>query len=224
MTETELADLILAFMTHEGCSISEHQARLCAQHILLMHLWNRRVNLTRITDIKEILIKHLLDSLLPTRWLPGQGHALDIGTGAGFPGIPIKITYPGLAMVLLEAQRKKISFLKTVLSKLQLKSLCAVHGRWQDLTAADVAMQRYDLVTMRALRLNPAELKQLAQCALKPNGVLAWWTSEGDDDSSIKAYNAALLGTEIEFEGCFTYNLPSLLKPRRICIWKRSFG
>jgi 16S rRNA (guanine527-N7)-methyltransferase len=224
MTETELADLILAFMTHEGCSISEHQARLCAQHILLMHLWNRRVNLTRITDIKEILIKHLLDSLLPTRWLPRQGHALDIGTGAGFPGIPIKITYPGLAMVLLEAQRKKISFLKTVLSKLQLKSLCAVHGRWQDLTAADVAMQRYDLVTMRALRLNPAELKQLAQCALKPNGVLAWWTSEGDDDSSIKAYNAALLGTEIEFEGCFTYNLPSLLKPRRICIWKRSFG
>ena len=223
MTETELTDLIISFMAQQGCPLAASEAGLCAKHILLMQQWNRRVNLTRITDLQEILIKHLLDSLAPTRWLPGRGHALDIGTGAGFPGIPIKITRPGLSMVLLEAQQKKFSFLKVVLSNLHLEHISAVHGRWQDPIAAEEAVAPFDLVTMRALRLNPAEFAQLTRL-LKARGALAWWTGAGEDDSIIKAYNSALLGTAIEYEGCFAYDLPSLLKPRHICIWRRSSG
>jgi 16S rRNA (guanine527-N7)-methyltransferase len=223
MKQKELSDRIFAFLNGEGISFSEYQAQLCSQHILLMQEWNRRLNLTRITDTKEILVKHLLDSLLPTRWLPNQGNSLDVGTGAGFPGIPIKIAHPELNVVLLEAQRKKISFLKVVLARLQLNSIRAIQGRWEDLvkSATSGTTQKHDLVTMRALRLSPGQFAVFAEGTLSREGTLAWWAGPGEDDNSIQAYNSAVDGLGIEFEGCISYHLPSVSRPRKICLWKR---
>lgn len=223
MKQKQLAESIFIFLNGEGISFSEYQAQLCAQHIALMQEWNTRLNLTRITDIKEILVKHLLDSLLPTRWLANQGDSLDLGTGAGFPGIPIKIAHPELNMVLLESQRKKHSFLKVVLARLQLKSICAVQGRWEDFIKLGTSgtTQKHDLVTMRALRLSPDQFATCAKGTLRRGGTLAWWAGPGEDDKSILKYNCAVEGLGIEFAGCIPYHLPSVTRQRKICLWIR---
>lgn len=188
-----------------------------------MQSWNRRVNLTRITDLDEILIKHLLDSLLPSFWLPQSGQALDIGTGAGFPGVPIKIAHPELCMTLLESKRKKVSFLKVLLTRLQMQDIRAIQGKWQDLIEGGgfLVPITFDLITLRALRLTPDELERLAGSILNPGGTIAWWTGPELDLSAIDEYTEQVKKVGVSFEGCFPYNLPSLSKARSICVWKK---
>jgi 16S rRNA (guanine527-N7)-methyltransferase len=171
----EFTDLILKFTVKEGIALTQEQAQLLSQHVQMMLEWNSRLNLTRIRNLEEIIVKHLLDSILPAKFLPTSGDALDVGTGAGFPGIPLKIVCPGLQMVLLDSSRKKVSFLSVVAAALGLKGIQAVHGRWQDLTKAQEQVNKFDLITMRALRLEPAHITGLASLALAPGGVLAWW-------------------------------------------------
>jgi len=162
-----------------------------------------------------------LDSLVPMRWLPAHGNSLDVGTGAGFPGIPIKIAHPELNMVLLEAHRKKVSFLKVALARLQLKGICAIQARWENFVTSRASgiTQTHDLVTIRALRLSPDQFAVFAELTLSREGTLAWWAGPGVDENSIQPYNSAVNGLGIEFEGCISYRLPSASRPRKICLW-----
>lgn len=218
-----LTGSISAFMQEEDFFLTDSQAQLCAQHVLLMQSWNRSVNLTRITDLREILIKHLLDSLIPSLWLPHLGKALDIGTGAGFPGVPIKIAHPELCMTLLESKRKKVSFLKVLLTRLQMRDIRAIQGRWEDLIETETVATpvNFDLIILRALRLNPYQLAGLAGSILNLGGTIAWWTGPNLDKSTISNYNSQLKKVGIRLEGCFPYNLPSISKTRNICVWKK---
>src|SRR2546421_13094213 len=96
--------------------------------------WNARFNLTAITDPEEVLTKHFLDSLsLLTVYDRPSARLLDIGAGAGFPGLPLKIVRPQWQVVLLEATGKKVAFLQHVIERLQLKDVEAVHGRAEEL-------------------------------------------------------------------------------------------
>ncbi|MEN6437714.1 MAG: 16S rRNA (guanine(527)-N(7))-methyltransferase RsmG, partial [Syntrophobacter sp.] len=153
--------LIMDYAGRVGLHLSREQADLCRMHIELMLEWNHRLNLTRITIQEETIVKHLLDSLLPATALPASGNALDVGTGAGFPGIPLKILHPGLEFTLLDASRKKVSFLAVVVAKLGLKGIHPVHGRWEDFAQAPGNRMRFSLITMRAVRLEPRHLSIL---------------------------------------------------------------
>ena len=155
MVNEDFLRTLLALMEEYGIPFSEEQAGICYEHISLMLDWNRRCNLTRITDSREIIEKHLLDSLIPARWLPRAGPAMDIGTGPGFPGIPLKVLHPELEMLLLESNRKKTSFLKVVLSRLSLLNVRVLESRWEELVHADHPLLETPLmlVTMRAVRL-----------------------------------------------------------------------
>lgn len=221
--QTQIVDGVLGLTKPAGIALSDQQARLLAQHAVMMLRWNERSNLTRITSINEVLSRHLLDSLIPARWLPNQGHALDVGTGAGFPGVPLKVLYPALTMVLLEAQRKKVSFLKVLLANLRLEGIRCRQGRWQDLVCSDAAewAQQFDLITLRALRLQPAELANLAGRLVKFGGMVAWWIGSSETETSLQSYNSAMTGAGLAIEGCFRYDLPLGGGARRISIWKR---
>ena len=151
--DAEFTDLILKSTRKAGISLTERQADLFSLHIQLLLQWNTRLNLTRITGREEIIVKHLLDSILPARFLPSSGCALDVGTGAGFPGIPLKIVYPDLQMVLLDSSRKKVNFLTAVAATLGLKGIRVLHGRWQDFSKVEEHANRFELITMRALKL-----------------------------------------------------------------------
>lgn len=216
--ENDFTALLLREATAAGVSLTEHQARLLLRHVDLMLQWNRRVNLTRITRPGEIIVKHLLDSLEPARVLPRAGAALDVGTGAGFPGVPLKIAHPDLDMVLLDASLKKVSFLKALLAELGLKNIRAAHGRWEEFAAA--SKNGFRLITMRAVRLLPEHLLLLASQALEPGGVFAWWAGPGSGQSAGELSGCRFPG--LAPRGQYSYALPGLSAPRSVWTWEKT--
>ena len=223
--DTEFTDLILNLTGRAGVSLTQRQAQLFSLHIQLMLEWNTRLNLTRITAREEIIVKHLLDSLLPAKFLPSSGKALDVGTGAGFPGIPLKIFHPDFQMLLLDSSRKKVSFLANVAAALGLRGIRAAHGRWQDLPGAEENIDKFQLITMRAVRLEPEHITSLASTALAPGGLFAWWggcraEEIGDQSCGREPFEANYRG--IEFLGAFSYPLPGLERQRAVWVWKKT--
>ncbi|MCE5334620.1 MAG: 16S rRNA (guanine(527)-N(7))-methyltransferase RsmG [Desulfobacteraceae bacterium] len=215
----KLTALILKFAGESGIRLSEPEAILCGRHAELMLEWNRRVNLTRITDPEQIVIKHVLDSILPARFLPLDGLAVDIGTGAGFPGLPLKIIRPGLEMTLLDSSRKKISFLAFVAGTLGLRGLRAVHGRWEDIALRAECFERFRLITMRAVRLEEVHLSELAAKTLAPGGAFAWWAGPdpGKEEEALAA--ASLPG--LRFNEPIAYTLPGMDRQRSVWVWTK---
>jgi 16S rRNA (guanine527-N7)-methyltransferase len=224
MDEKGFVQAVLALTEKWEIAFSPEQAGLCFQHITLMLEWNRRTNLTRITDLEEVLIKHLLDSLIPGRRLPKSGLILDIGTGPGFPGVPLKILHPDLELVLLESNRKKVSFLKVLLAKLQLKKATVIQSRLEDFDPLEdtLGSKPYDVAVMRAVHLNKEYLKIIARRILRPGGIFAWWAgpvAACEEESSLRQ-KLDTVGP-IAFDDEFSYSLPSASKPRRLLLWRK---
>ena len=130
----------------------DHQmAGQFSQHARELLKWNQKINLTAITDPVEIALKHFLDSIAPARWIPPSSTLLDIGSGGGFPGIPLKILIPSLAVTLIDGSRKKINFLKHSIRRLKLENIDARQIRAEELTNAADSDSRFDVIISRAL-------------------------------------------------------------------------
>lgn len=129
--------------------------------------WNERVNLTAITAPGEVEIKHFVDSLTCLLAIGPKrgGRLIDVGTGAGFPGLPIKILRPHLTVVLVEATEKKVQFCRHVVDGLQLKGVEVVHGRAEDIGNDPTHRQMYDWVVARAVALLPVLAEYLLPLA-----------------------------------------------------------
>jgi 16S rRNA (guanine527-N7)-methyltransferase len=112
--------------------------------------WNRKINLTAITAPDEIAEKHFIDSLAVVPYLAPDIKILDMGTGAGFPGLPLKIIMPDLKMTLIDASIKKVSFLKHIIRILNLKHIWARHIRAEEFSQEQVANKKFDVVLCRA--------------------------------------------------------------------------
>lgn len=158
--------------------------------------WNSKFNLTRITGEDDAADKHLLDSLAVLR-LPSAGawrRVADVGSGAGFPGIPLKIVRPELEVTLVEATAKKVSFLEAVVAELGLGGVRAYHARGEEFGRKPEFRERFDLVTARAV----ARLNSLAEYCLplaKVGGqFVAYKGPEGADELSEGARACGLLG------------------------------
>jgi 16S rRNA (guanine527-N7)-methyltransferase len=119
-------------------------------HAAELLAWNRKVNLTAITDPREIAIKHFVDSLAPLPLLPPGCRLLDIGSGAGFPGIPLKIVMPALQVTLIDAARKRAHFMRHIIRVLQLKGITALHQRTDDFLRDTQAAHAFDVIVSRA--------------------------------------------------------------------------
>ena len=119
--------------------------------------WNEKINLTAITDEKEFAVKHIIDSI--SLWdeeeFSSVKKVIDVGTGAGFPGIPLKIFKPEIEIVLLDSLSKRVEFLKKVVAELNLQNVICVHGRAEDFAKQKNFREQFDLATTRAVaRLN----------------------------------------------------------------------
>ncbi len=133
--------------------------------------WNRAYNLTGLRNDKDIVIKHFLDSLLYLR--PAQkgcARAADVGSGAGFPGIPVKIVRPGIEMYLVEPSSKKAAFLRHILRKLRLRGIEVIEKRIEEITLSKEILTPVDVVMSRAL-FDIREFVRKASHILKPGGI-----------------------------------------------------
>ncbi len=131
--------------------------------------WNKSINLTSLTTDRDIAVKHFLDSLTVTPFLHGATRVLDVGTGAGFPGLPLKILSPSIALLLLESSQKKCTFLRHIVRGLKLEGVEIVHGRAEDKKMIERFAGAFDLVLSRALADLPTSL-QLALPYVKAGG------------------------------------------------------
>ena len=134
-----------------GVEIDQMQKDQFVLHALELVKWNQKINLTAITDPLEIAVKHFLDSIAPAPFIPSRASLLDIGSGGGFPGIPLKILKPSLSVTLIDSSRKKISFLKHVIRTLKLESMEALQVRAEDLARDNSFQNKYDVIISRAL-------------------------------------------------------------------------
>ena len=135
--------------------------------------WNKKINLTAESDALFVINKHIYESLQYTLAISPTGSLADIGSGAGFPGIPIKIILPKLEITLIESQRKRANFLKTAIHSIGLSKIQCVHGRAEDFPAF---VGKYDFVTLRHV-LEPHLSLQLGASLLHPGGSLILQTS-----------------------------------------------
>jgi len=137
----------------EGFDLSELQIKQLNEFKNLLVYWNSKMNLTAIDDEEGILYKHFIDSanILKTEWINDNLKILDIGSGAGFPGIVIKILRPEVDIILLDSTAKRVNFLQTVIDKLELKNIKAIHGRAEELAQKREYREKFNIVTSRAV-------------------------------------------------------------------------
>jgi 16S rRNA (guanine527-N7)-methyltransferase len=161
--------------------LSEKQIDLFQVYAQELLAWNRRINLTTITAPAEVAIKHFVDSLAGEGELQTGWRVIDLGSGGGFPGIPLKILRPDLTITLVDAVRKKTSFQKQACRQLGLKDIWAVHARIENLAHAPDHKNRYDAVVTRALT-NLPRLCELSAPLLNATGVIIAYRGRTEAD------------------------------------------
>lgn len=154
-----------------GLQVSSLQLAQFAAHIRELLLWNRRTNLTAITRPSEAAIKHVVDSLAIARWIHPQAGLLDVGSGGGFPGIPLKILMPSLSVTLIDSSRKKNSFQRHVIRKLGLVDIAARQSRIEDLASDPDCQHAFSIIVCRAFT-DLARFVEMATPLLAPSGML----------------------------------------------------
>lgn len=182
---------------------------------------NKVMNLTAITDLNEVMTKHFLDSVLISNVLDMYDFytLVDVGTGAGFPGIPIKILFPHLKVTLIDSLNKRLKFLDDVISELELDGIETVHGRAEDLGNNDLYREKYDLCVSRAVA-NLSTLSEYCIPFIKKDGVFASYKASDSEEEINNSKNAIkILGGSIS-NVCETA-LPGTEVKRNIVIIKK---
>jgi 16S rRNA (guanine527-N7)-methyltransferase len=166
-----------------GVTLNEHHLTAFETCYDELVSWNQRFNLTAITDWKGVLIRHFLDSLsclkaIPQSELTGGARVVDVGTGAGYPGIPLKIVCPGMRLTLLEATHKKVTFLEHLIDRLEMEDVQAIHARSEELAQDPAHREQYDWAVARAVAKMPTLVEYLLPLARVGGAILA---QKGED-------------------------------------------
>lgn len=156
-----------------GVTVERRVSEQFAVHAVEMLAWNRKVNLTAITDPREMALKHFVDALAPLPLLQPGCRLLDIGSGAGFPGIPLKAAMPSLDVTLIDAARKRTHFVRHVIRLLGLKNIAAHHQRSGDLARNTPSIASFDVIVSRAFSSLESFFKEAAPLLAQGGRIIA---------------------------------------------------
>ena len=198
MVFEEFKDILKFESKKMNINFNEEQIENFYKYMNLLLEWNQKINLTAITDEREIIIKHFLDSLTIAKYIDRENSLADIGTGAGFPGIPIKIYKPDIKITLVDSLNKRINFLDEVIKDLKLNDIETVHSRAEDLGRNKNYREMFDVVTSRAVA-NMSVLSEYLLPLVKVGGkCICMKGSEIEEELQNSKYAIKLLGGEIE--------------------------
>ena len=181
-----------------GIILSDEMKRQFSKYYEMLVEWNKVMNLTGITEYEEVYEKHFLDSICIVKAFSEKNiflsdttkKVIDIGTGAGFPGIPLKIVFPDMDITLLDSLNKRINFLNAVIEELGLSGIDTIHGRAEDYAKNQQHREKYDLCVSRAVA-NLSTLSEYCVPFLKGGGYFISYKS-GEVDEELKDAEKAL--------------------------------
>ena len=193
----EFSDLMIDYGKEINIVFTEEQLQKFYQYMNLLIEWNEKINLTAIIEPKEIILKHFIDSLTIMKYIEQDKSVIDIGTGAGFPGIPIKIVRPDLKVTLLDSLNKRINFLNEVIKQLELENINAVHARIEEYAKNKQYREKYEVATSRAVA-NLTTLSEYMLPMVKIKGMaICMKGSEVSEEISKSKNSIKILGGKI---------------------------
>ena len=205
-----------------GIELSENQVTLFGRFLEQLSSWNRRMNLTGISETRAMIIRLLLEPLVALPYLPTYGTLLDVGSGAGIPGVPLKIARQSLEVHLLESRAKKVSFLKYVIRELGLNAITAYHGRAEKPPSQLGLLSCYDVVTARALA-PLGKTVRLCYPYIREGGLLITYKGSRVNDE-IQEYAGSFEELHLLIDNVVPYNLPEIEGQRYLVIVRREIG
>ena len=211
-------NLLQTWLCNFGIELSGPQIRLLGIYLDELLLWDKQINLTGLTSRDKIIKELLLDSLIPSPFLPEKGHLLDVGSGGGFPGIPLKITQKETSFHLIEAKSKKVNFLKQVIRLLGLQGIEVIRGRIEE-DKGVLRPEGYNIITARAL----AHLPQvLTWCApfLIPGGMFVNFQGSRFE-RALKESSYIMKREQLFLYKSISYTLPEKDFPRHVLLFKK---
>ena len=209
-------ELLITGAEQLGIVLTGEQVNSFFIYLTELKKWNQKMNLTAIRDERDMIIKHILDSLSYLRGLDTtqSKRLLDIGSGAGFPALPIKIAHPGISTILVESIKKKASFLRHILRKLKLDEVEVVDKRVE--TLFDIYKAAFDIVTVRALTDIKSAIS-VGSAFLKPGGLII--LSRGPEEFLNKQ---DLIKLPVTLEKRLEFSLPLSDYKRALWVFKKS--
>ena len=201
-----------------GIEVTEKKLKKLDEFYNLLILWNEKINLTTITAIQDVYLKHFYDSLTLFRVcdLTKDINICDVGSGAGFPGIVLKIFFPNLKITLVDSLNKRVNYLNTIIKELGLVNIEAVHSRMEDFSK--VNEEKYDIITARAVA-NLSVLSEISVKALKIQGKLVFMKALCDDELEMVLPKLSILG--LKFNKVDKFLLPIEESNRSLIVFEK---
>lgn len=201
-----------------GIEVTEKKLKKLDEFYNLLILWNEKIKLTTITAIQDVYLKHFYDSLTLFRVcdLTKDINICDVGSGAGFPGIVLKIFFPNLKITLVDSLNKRVNYLNTIIKELGLVNIEAVHSRMEDFSK--VNEEKYDIITARAVA-NLSVLSEISVKALKIQGKLVFMKALCDDELEMVLPKLSILG--LKFNKVDKFLLPIEESNRSLIVFEK---